>query len=61
MAPWTVGIWGAIAIIALGLFENETFLLLTIFLLPMNMIANAGPLAHDFGVAVRMLVQSVSF
>ncbi len=56
MAPWTVAIWGGMIILALSFVENGPFLLLLIFLLPVDAILGPNSLVRDVSVAVRSLV-----
>lgn len=56
LAPWIFGIPGALLILTLSVVEYEPFFYFLVFILPLNMLVDAGPFIHDLGLGLRMIV-----
>lgn len=55
LAPWTVAMVGALGVLWLSMIENETFLLLMIFFLPVVCLREVGPIS-DITTPMRLFV-----
>jgi putative inorganic carbon (HCO3(-)) transporter len=55
-APWVIAIFVALLVVILSALEYEPFILLLVFLFPLNMILVGSSLVNDIGAALRALV-----